>query len=138
MRDQSIKTQGPASLKDMRIVYPCTHLCCSVRCPCSVCNDERDNCKTDCKDKSCRKCNAQCNKHQIKLPRVFDAEHDHCMIVTQKIDEVQIGVTFSGIPLSCPTCSNDIEDHQAPQDVNLPVSNETIVQCSQQRSYEWC
>ena len=41
VRDQSIKTQGPARLKDMRIVDPCTHLCCSVRCPCSVCNDDR-------------------------------------------------------------------------------------------------
>ena len=82
VRVKSTKIQGASSLKDMSMVYPCNHLGCSVRCPCSVCNDDRINCKLECKDAICFECNAQCKNHRIKLPRVFDAEHDHCMIVT--------------------------------------------------------
>ena len=113
MRDQAIRIQGAASLKDMSIVYPCNHLCCSVSCPCTVCQDKREQCNIECRNEICHNCNTQCKKHQIKLPREFDANYDHCMLVTQKADQVQIGVPYAGIPLSCVTCTKDVEEHQA-------------------------
>ena len=113
VRDQSVKIQGAASLTDMSIVYPCNHLGCSVRCPCNVCQDKRDNCKMKCKNEICHDCNSQCKAHQIKLPRDFDVNYDHYMLVTQKVDQVQIGVPYAGIPLSCATCTKDVQEHQA-------------------------
>ena len=113
VKDQTIRIQGPSSLKDMSIVYPCNQLCCSVRCPCFVCLDKRDNCKIECNMDICQNCNSQCSEHQIKLPRDFNPDHDHCMLVTQKVDQVQFGVPFTGIPLSCVTCTNDVQEHQA-------------------------
>ena len=113
VRDHAIRIQGAASLRDMSIVYPCNHLCCSVRCPCTVCQDKREQCNTECRDEICHNCNTQCKKHQIKLPREFDANYDHCMLVTQKADQVQIGVPYAGIPLSCVTCTKDVQEHQA-------------------------
>merc|ERR1719427_1011088 len=33
--------------------------------------------------------------------------------VTQQADQVQIGVPYAGIPLSCVTCTKDVQEHQA-------------------------
>ena len=35
------------------------------------------------------------------------------ILVTQKVDQVQIGVPYAGIPLSCATCTKDVQEHQA-------------------------
>ena len=104
---------GPASLRDMSIVYTCNQLRCVVHCPCNVCNDNRNNCKMQCKTEICQHCNSQCKEHGIKLPRVFDAKVDHCTLITQKMGMLQIGIAHAGIPLSCVSCSNDLLEHQS-------------------------
>ena len=44
--------QGPASTKNMGVLYSCNKLKCVVHCPCSVCNDDRDNCKLMCREEA--------------------------------------------------------------------------------------
>lgn len=105
--------QGPASLRDMSIVYSCNHLGCQLHCPCSICNDKTDNCRMECKTESCQNCRSQCNEHIIKLPRLFDVEVDNYTLITQRLGELQIGIPHAGIPLSCVTCTNDLLEHQS-------------------------
>ena len=104
---------GPSSLRDMRVVYTCNQFSCQVHCPCSICNDSRNNCRLKCKTEICPDCNSQCKNHILKLPRVFDAEFDHFTLITQKIGQVKIGIPHAGIPVSCTTCSKDALEHQS-------------------------
>ena len=52
--DLNYRVQGPASMRvDMGIVYTCVLLQCIIHCPCSICNDKRENCKMQCKSEVC-------------------------------------------------------------------------------------
>ena len=104
--------QGPASTKKMDILYTCDNLKCVVHCPCSVCNDDRDNCKLMCREEVCDGCNSQCLEHQIKLPRSFDSEKDLYTIVTNTLGCYKIGIPYAGIPAKCDQCSSDVLEHQ--------------------------
>ena len=104
--------QGAASLIDMSVVYTCSKHQCVVHCPCSVCNDTRDTCKTICKHNPCEDCNPQCTDHELKLPRLFDPSVDHYTMVTDQIDSFRHVVPHAGIPRSCDSCCRDVTEHQ--------------------------
>ena len=96
--------QGAASTMDMGVVYTCKLLRCVIHCPCSVCRDPRRNCKFQCRAEVCQDCNSQCTQHIVKLPRLFDAETDHFMMVTEQMNKYKFAQPYAGIPVSCVQC----------------------------------
>ena len=92
LRELNDILQGPASTMKMGVLYTCNKLKCVVHCPCSVCHDDRDNCKLECRDDVGIGCNSQCLEHQINLPRLFDSETDLFTIVTNKLGCYRIGI----------------------------------------------
>ena len=112
IKDLKFSVQGPASIKNMAIIYSCNFNKCVIACPCTVCQDQNINCKIECRTEVCAECNSQCTQHVIQLPRLFDIETDHFTMVTQKIDKYQFANPYSGIPKSCVACSKDVLEHQ--------------------------
>ena len=103
---------GPASTLKMGVMYTCQFSRCLLNCPCTICTDDRKTCKRLCKVEICRNCNAQCLEHEIKLPRLFNAVTDHYMIVTDFMNKYKHAYAYAGIPLTCISCSRDVEEHQ--------------------------
>ena len=112
-RKLKTSTQGAASLRDMRIVYTCNFLQCLVHCPCSICNDKRENCRMRCKIEVCQNCNSQCTMHQVKLARMFQPGVDSFTMVTRCMEQYQYAVPHAGIPADCASCSRDLIEHQS-------------------------
>ena len=110
--DLNFCVQGPASLKNMAIVYTCNLHKCVIHCPCTVCRDPNINCKMQCRTEVCQQCNSQCTNHVIKLPRLFNIETDKFTMVTQRIHKYQFAYSYAGIPVSCDACSQDVLEHQ--------------------------
>ena len=112
IKDIKFSVQGPASMKNMAVVYSCKFLKCVVHCPCTVCQDQNINCKMQCRDEVCPECNSQCIEHVLKLPRLFNGVTDHYTMITQKMDKYQFANPYAGIPTSCAACSKDVVEHQ--------------------------
>ena len=112
VRELKFSVQDAVSTTNMEIVYTCSKLKCTIYCPCAVCRDTTVNCKFQCRAEACRECSSQCTKHEIKMPRVFDAKTDHYTLVTQKMDKLQYAFPYAGIPVSCGQCSRDVLEHQ--------------------------
>ena len=105
---------GPASVKvTMGVVYTCRMSNCVIFCPCTICTDTRKTCKNLCKAEVCKKCNSQCieAEHVIKLPRTFSAKTDHYTLVTDMMTKYRHVYPYAGIPLSCASCTRDVEEH---------------------------
>ena len=68
--------QGPASQLSMGLVYTCQYGRCLVHCCCTVCMDQRINCRNICKMNICQNCSSQCSEHKIKFERLFNAKTD--------------------------------------------------------------
>ena len=105
--------QGPASKLDMGLVYTCQDGRCLVNCCCTVCMDQRINCRNICKMNICKKCSSQCSEHKIRFERLFDAKTDQFTLVTSRLDAYRYAVPHAGIPLDCDQCQKDLLDHQA-------------------------
>ena len=112
VRDATFSVQGAASTMDMGVVYTCEMTRCVVRCPCKICRDQRSTCKRQCGTEVCRDCSSQCTSHEIKLPRLFDSDTDHFTMVTQMMTKYLFAIPYAGIPLSCDSCTEDVQDHQ--------------------------
>ena len=104
--------KGPASTMTMGVLYTCSKLTCVVHCPCSICQDKRNNCQLSCRGEVCNGCNSQCLKHQIQLPRLFDSESDLFTLVTNRLGCYRFGIPYAGIPSSCAQCTKDVLEHQ--------------------------
>ena len=104
--------KGAASTTDMKIFYPCNIGSCKIFCPCNICNDIRKTCKFICREVPCKKCNSQCNEHEVKLPRTFDAENHLFTLISKKFNEYKFVIPHSGIPRSCQNCIHDVLEHQ--------------------------
>ena len=112
VKDLKYSVQGSASTKDMGVVYTCQMLNCVIHCPCSICNDNRNNCRLLCKREVCQDCNSQCIQHQLKLTRLFNADTDHFMLLTDNMKKYRFANPYAGIPISCNTCTKDVLEHQ--------------------------
>ena len=112
LKKPSFSPQGPVSTKKMEIVYSCNLEKCIIRCPCSVCNDDRETCKLFCKDEVCNMCNSQCINHKINLPRLFNPETDQFTLVSGKLGFYKYAIPYSGVPVSCEQCTKDVLEHQ--------------------------
>ena len=110
--DLTLKVEGPASTKDMRIIFTCQLNNCIIYCSCSICTDIEESCRMQCKDCPCDDCDRQCTSHSLKLPRLLNLEEDHFTMISVKIDQYRYVVGHAGIPLSCPSCTQDILEHQ--------------------------
>ena len=111
---EGLTLAGPASVMvTMGIVYTCVVSKCVVFCPCTICKDTRQTCKKLCKAEVCRECNSQCTEAEdtIKLPRTFSAETDHYTVVTDMMTKYRHVYPYAGIPLSCTSCTRDVEEH---------------------------
>ena len=109
----AVKLSGAASLRNMAQVYTCSKQGCVVHCPCRICRDvSNEDCRKICKDYPCSTCTRQCSEHSVKLPRLFNVNTDHFMMVTQKMNMYQFAQPFAGIPLSCNHCSRDVNEHK--------------------------
>ena len=104
--------QGAASSLEMKVIYPCNINSCRIYCPCNICNDARKTCKLICKEYPCKNCNSQCNKHELKIPRSFDAENDSFTIISHKLNKYIHIIPHAGIPRSCRNCTHDVHEHQ--------------------------
>ena len=103
---------GPASVMvSMGVVYTCMKSKCVIFCPCTICLEKRKTCKHLCKTEVCKGCNSQCLDHVIKLPRTFSAKSDHYTIVTDMMTKYKHVYPYAGIPLSCASCTRDVEEH---------------------------
>ena len=96
----------------MKIVYTCSKFGCVIYCPCLVCTDSRDNCKLQCKAEIYKDCSSQCTQHEIGLPRLFNLDTDRFTLVTRLMDKYQFAFPYTGIPLNCEKCSDDVLHHQ--------------------------
>ena len=94
------------------MVFTCKLLQCVIHCPCSICNDKRENCKMQCKSEVCEGCNSQCSRHQLKLPRTFHPVRDHFTMVTHRLDGYLYAIPHAGIPTDCTVCTRDMVEHQ--------------------------
>ena len=103
---------GPMSTMSMGVLYTGNLSRCRVFCPCTICKDERKTCKRLCRVEVCKQCNAQCTQHVIKLPRIFSANTDHYTMVTDMMTKYRHAYPYAGIPLSCVSCTRDVEEHQ--------------------------
>ena len=103
---------GPASSMNMGVMYSCTLANCIVYCPCTVCTDPRKTCKRLCKAEVCQKCNSQCTRHVVKLPRLFSGATDHFTMVTEIMSKYIHVHPYAGIPQDCPQCTRDVKEHQ--------------------------
>ena len=104
---------GPASTRSsMSILYTCKLSGCLVHCPCTICTDSRETCKRSCKLEVCQDCNAQCEEHVIKHPREFSDKTDHFMMVTDMMTKFKHVYSYAGIPLTCVSCTRDVQEHQ--------------------------
>ena len=103
---------GPASIMMSRgVVYTCKMSRCLIFCPCTICLDKRKTCKYLCKAEVCKECNSQCLDHVIKVPRTFSVKSDHYTIVTDMMTKFKHVYPYAGIPLSCASCTRDVEEH---------------------------
>jgi hypothetical protein len=110
--DGLLTLAGPASVMvSMGVVYTCMNSKCVIFCPCTICLDKRKTCKHLCKTEVCKGCNCQCLDHVIKLPRTFSAKSDHYTIVTDMMTKYKHVYPYAGIPLSCASCTRDVEEH---------------------------
>ena len=108
-----LNMKGASSLKDMSIVYTCKFHNCIVHCPCTVCRDQKGNCRKICKQFSCHDCSSQCIEHEsVGLARLFNPNNDHLTIVTNKLNFFCRVLYYPGIPLSCEVCTRDVLEHQ--------------------------
>ena len=109
--DPYLRLEGPASIKDMSIVYTCQLSGCIVGCrPCNICRGAGTNCcKLRLNPELCKKCDSQCSAHQITVPYMFDPAFT---IVTEKMEGYRFGYKYAGIPSSCVHCSKDLLEHQ--------------------------
>jgi hypothetical protein len=109
------RIQGPASTRDMRVLYTC-HMSswsgCVIPCPCSICTKTREHCIDLHKSEVCEECSSQCTTHKIKLLRLFNPVTDHFTIVTEKINKYRFAHGYAGIPTDCESCSEDVLEHQ--------------------------
>ena len=114
MVGDGLSLAGPASVMGtMGVVYTCMMSQCVIFCPCTICTDTRKTCKNLCKAEVCKECNSQCleEEHIIKLPRTFSAKTDHYTIVTNMMTKYKHVYPYAGIPLSCASCTRDVEEH---------------------------
>ena len=111
VKPPEMSLSGAASLRNMGQVYTCSQQGCVVHCPCRICRDVSADCRVICRDHPCTACTRQCSEHSVKLPRLFNVDTDHFMLVTQQIDLYQFAHPFAGIPLSCNLCSRDVNEH---------------------------
>ena len=107
------RIQGPStSKKDRNLLYTCQLQNCSIKCPCSICRNIKEECNYNCGSKMCNKCIQQCTQHKLKLPWTFNAKTDNFTIVTRDINYFQYATPYAGIPLNCNSCTNDVLEHQ--------------------------
>ena len=112
VKDHRFSVHGAASSTTMGIVYTCSKLGCAIYCPCFVCKDKSDNCRSQCKAEICKNCSSQCIQHTVGLPRLFNQNTDQFTLVTRKMDKYLYAVPYTGIPIDCEKCSHDVVQHQ--------------------------
>ena len=104
---------GPSSLLDnLRLLYPCKYSKCIIECPCKICTDVWRRCREGCKTLRCLKCDYQCRDHKLNLQRTFNSHEHHFTLIASEENFFHFVTPYSGIPLSCERCSDDVLEHQ--------------------------
>ena len=104
IKDANFSIEGAASSLEKEILYTCNFQKCIIQCPCSICTEKCRNCTEK------HKC--QCSEHELIPPHLFQNKTHHFTMITDKIDKYRYAVPHAGIPLSCPSCTKDVLEHQ--------------------------
>ena len=93
-----LNISGPFSkIDDQAIYFTCQKMGCEVKCPCSLCSNPPGQVDSDLSN-----CKTQCKLHFIEVQRDFD----------KRLHYSSNNVNYSGIPLNCQDCEQNIEEHK--------------------------